>query len=234
MSSTELFRVGLTVVFSIAAAYSAVRVSLSAARKAPWHGTVMRDERASTVAHAFTGGCLAVIVFPADNPGVNALWILGAATFAVIATRFATALRRHGAMSRAGIGGSAHGGYNLHHLAVAVAMTYLCVTTPVTTTNATGGQLALTSPEAAWLSSINWLLGLYFLVAATSLGFRITEPPVRITRRAMAPAGAPDFGTLRAPAHRIAPAEVLTTPIGLCTTEVILSAGLALVLLGAA
>lgn len=231
MPPAELFRIGLAVVFSLAAAYSVARFSMSAARKPRWHDVPMPGERASSATHALTGCCLAILVLPGGPPGVPAFWWLGAAAFLVVASRFATALRKHGVMSRAGAEGSAHGGYNLHHLMGSVAMIYLCVTASLFTTTSSTPAAPL---ETMHLTSVNWLLGLYFLVAATSLGFRVTEPPVRVTYRVLAPAGAPGIATFRATAQRNAPAQVLTAPIGMCATEVILSAGLALLLLGIA
>ncbi|PZF80655.1 DUF5134 domain-containing protein [Jiangella anatolica] len=93
------------------------------------------------------------------------------------------------------------------------------------------------------LAAVSWLFGLYFLVAATSLGFRVAEstsrpgaaPAQRFAASAFAvpaPAGLP---AARADAARTAPAvaRLLTSPAGACASEVALSAGMAVLFFSA-
>src|SRR5690606_7690305 len=120
---------------------------------------------------------------PSPRPHQRSLILCtaGAVAFGILAARFIVTLRHEGVTSRAGTdrhGG--HHGYTLHHLIACAAMIYLFLTAPIT-----GGPGAFSAdtpavqPGATSLTGVNWLFGMYFLVAATSLGFRVAEPAVR-------------------------------------------------------
>jgi hypothetical protein len=97
------------------------------------------------------------------------------------------------------------------------------------------------------LAAICWLFALYFLVAATSLGFRVGESAIRVTHHATAPL--PPSPPLRSPLHTpprapFAPAvpaavtpsarvRLLASPAGTCASEVLLSAGMAVLFFSA-
>ncbi|TDE00767.1 DUF5134 domain-containing protein [Jiangella asiatica] len=179
---------------------------------------------------------------------------LGVLVFGVLAAWFATILWHDGLMSRAGVtyrgrGGASsslsaggvgvstgvrvgqrrddHAGYNLHHLIGCVAMIVMFATGHGSgAVSTTGAETALGHHQLAPLTSLSWLFGLYFLVAATSLGFRVGEPAVRTTYRMAVPAGP---GLPPAPAPRPAPSRLLWSSAGRCASEVALSGGMALI-----
>ncbi len=70
------------------------------------------------------------------------------------------------------------------------------------------------------LAALCWVLGLYFLVATTSLGFRVGESTVQLAHHAAATPNA-------------SAARLLTSPAGACATEVALSAGMAVLFFSA-
>lgn len=136
-----------------------------------------------------------------------------------------------------------HGGYHLHQLVSCAAMVVMYLTghgalaaEAAAATTAAGVDAAATvAPRGAAtldahgafgahatmpaLASLSWVFGLYFLVAATSLGFRVGEPAAR-----PAPAG---------PSPRPGAARVLTSATGACAAEVALSAGMAVLFFSA-
>ncbi|WP_198664266.1 DUF5134 domain-containing protein [Jiangella endophytica] len=134
-----------------------------------------------------------------------------------------------------------HGGYHLHHLVGCAAMVVMYLTghgalaaDAIAATAAAGAETAATGAAQdavaldvhgahatmPALAALCWAFGLYFLVAATSLGFRVGESSVRRTPAAPTPAGP-------------ASARLLTSPAGACATEVALSAGMAVLFFSA-
>lgn len=151
----------------------------------------------------------------------------------------------------------AHGGYHLHHLAGCAAMVAMYLTghgaLDTTGTAAAAAGVAPAAREAPatldaaapldthaalgghgtvpLLAALCWAFGLYFLVAATSLGFRVGESTVRLPHHAAAvPRGALAAAT---PAAAAPAARLLTSPAGACATEVALSAGMAVLFFSA-
>lgn len=152
-----------------------------------------------------------------------------------------------------------HGGYHLHHLVGCAAMVLMYATghgalsaggttasaagagpapepaAPVAATleaHAAAGAHAAVAPLAA----LCWLFGLYFLVAATSLGFRVGESAVRVTHHATAPltpSPLPALTSPALPARAPAATRLLASPAGTCTSEVLLSAGMAVIFFSA-
>lgn len=130
-----------------------------------------------------------------------------------------------------------HSGYHLHHLVGCAAMVVMYLTghgalaahavaAAATTEAGTGAAPAAVALDVHGahaglpaLAALCWVLGLYFLVAATSLGFRVGErtppepPPARPPRPTTA--------------------RVLTSQAGACATEVALSAGMAVLFFSA-
>ena len=155
-----------------------------------------------------------------------------------------------------------HSGYHLHHLVGCAAMVLMYATghgvTPAgerTASAAAGGPApsgleapsgfeapaALDATHAAAgvhaavppLVAVCWVFGLYFLVAATSLGFRVGEPAVRVTHHGAAQlTPSPSPAVLPSPAPRPV-ARLLTSPAGTCASEVALSAGMAVLFFSA-
>ncbi|SDU59889.1 DUF5134 domain-containing protein [Jiangella alkaliphila] len=147
-----------------------------------------------------------------------------------------------------------HGGYHLHHLAGCAAMVVMYLTghgalaagalaTGATATAAgvdaastgTGTRAGLDAHGALGahdalppLAALCWVLGLYFLVAATSLGFRVGESTVQLAHHTAHQAGDEAGATPNASAARL-----LTSPAGACATEVALSAGMAVLFFSA-
>jgi hypothetical protein len=145
-----------------------------------------------------------------------------------------------------------HGGYHLHHLAGCAAMVVMYLTghgalaagTRATgaTATAAGVDAASTGTEAGLdahgalgahaalppLAALCWVLGLYFLVAATSLGFRVGESTVQLAHHTAHHAADNAAATPNASAARL-----LTSPAGACATEVALSAGMAVLFFSA-
>lgn len=124
-----------------------------------------------------------------------------------------------------GVAAREHGGYNLHHLAGCLAMIVMFATSH----EVAADTAASTQHQVATAAGVHWLLGLYFLVAATSLGFRVGEPAVRLSYRMAMPAGP---GMPPAPASRPEPARggsrLMSSSAGRCASEVALSVGMAL------
>ncbi|TDD66911.1 DUF5134 domain-containing protein [Jiangella aurantiaca] len=141
-----------------------------------------------------------------------------------------------------------HGGYHLHHFVGCAAMVVMYLTghRALSTASATTAALAGSGPapsDAAALdahgalgahaalpplAALCWLFGLYFLVAATSLGFRVGESAVQLTHHTAS--GFPPAAAAAASAAAPAPAaRLLTSPAGACALEVALSAGMAVV-----
>lgn len=130
-----------------------------------------------------------------------------------------------------------HSGYHLHHLVGCAAMVVMYLTghgalaahavaAAASTEAGTGAAPAAVALDVHGahaglpaLAALCWVLGLYFLVAATSLGFRVGErtppepPPARPPRPTTA--------------------RVLTSQAGACATEVALSAGMAVLFFSA-
>nr|WP_281387189.1 DUF5134 domain-containing protein [Jiangella mangrovi] len=163
-------------------------------------------------------------------------------------------------------GGSGHGGYHLHHLVGCAAMVLMYVTghgalapgRPTASAAGSAGSTDAGAPglEAAAptgldaghaalgahaavpaLAALCWLFGLYFLVAATSLGFRVGESAVRVTHHVTAPLTPSAHPTAHPRARtssRSAPvARLLASPAGTCASEVVLSAGMAVLFFSA-
>ncbi|WP_169792174.1 DUF5134 domain-containing protein [Jiangella muralis] len=136
---------------------------------------------------------------------------------------------------------SGHSGYHLHHLVGCVAMVVMYLTghgtlaahaiAAAATTAEAGAAATGAAPEAVALDlhgahaglpalvALCWVFGLYFLVAATSLGFRVGERT------------SPEPPPARPP--RPTTARVLTSQAGACATEVALSAGMAVLFFSA-
>lgn len=147
----------------------------------------------------------------------------------------------HGSSHRTGVGDSCgHSGYHLHHLVGCAAMVVMYLTghgalaanaiaaaaSTEAGTAATGAAqeaVALdvhgTHAGLPALAALCWVFGLYFLVAATSLGFRVGEGTP------------PEPQPARPP--RPTTARVLTSQAGACATEVALSAGMAVLFFSA-
>lgn len=241
MSPIELFRTALALVFAAVAVYSVMRLVSSFTTAGSRHPDVAASGiRASDAMHALSGVALAVLVLPLPDVGSPLLGMAGVVVFGAVATRFATAVRHHGVTSCVAAerrGG--HGGYHLHHLAGCAAMMYLWAGVHLVSGTGAGttsfaADSGLGASGTASLTSLNWLFGLYFLVAATSLGFRVAEPAVRITHHVALPAG----DATQLPGARVAPvrttrAGLLTSPAGRCASEVITSGGMALVFFSA-
>ncbi|PSL06869.1 uncharacterized protein DUF5134 [Haloactinopolyspora alba] len=241
MSPIELFRTALAVMFSTAAVYSLARLASTAvSRRLREQAGTAPGALTSDTMHALTGVSLAALVsphVPVDGPVYAALGIVA---FALVAARFTGAIRQHGATSCAADDGRGrHGGYHLHHLVACAAMIYLWTGTQLATGDVVGstpfaaGAGGLGAPRDASLAGLNLLFGLYFLVAATSLGFRVAEPMIRITHRVAVPAGSLTDTAARATPTRTTRAERLTSPAGRCASEVTMSAGAAFVFLSA-
>jgi hypothetical protein len=153
-----------------------------------------------------------------------------------------------------------HSGYHLHHLVGCAAMVLMYATghgalsSGEPTANAAADRPAPTVLEAPAaldathaaagvhaavppLVAVCWLFGLYFLVAATSLGFRVGEPAVRVTHHAAAPlTPSPDSPADPSPVPPVAArpvARLLASPAGTCASEVVLSAGMAVLFFSA-
>ncbi|WP_158602756.1 DUF5134 domain-containing protein, partial [Jiangella rhizosphaerae] len=171
-------------------------------RRAPGAGVLAAD--VPDLSHALMGLAMALMVSPA---GPSVPEPLGIATFAVLAAWFAARLRHDGVLSRAALPGlpgpaerasgavrlgdlgrrdrgtAGHGGYHLHHLAGCAAMVVMYLTGPGPA--GAGAPTALgTHGAVPPLAALCWVLGLYFLVAATSLGFRVGEPAVQLNQHA--------------------------------------------------
>lgn len=220
MSSIELVRTALAVPFLAVTLYSAARLArpVTANRIQP-AGTTKPTERVSDITHALMGLALAALVSGLGDVTPAVFWVLA---FGALAIWFGTLLWWGGMMSRT----SGDGGYNLHHLVGCIAMIYIFATRNVTVDVDGMGDHGLAS-----LTSINWLFGLYFLVAATSLGFRVAEPVIRVTSRPAIPAGAGIGIPPPPPAQvpRVVRTRMLSSSSGLCTIEVISSAGMAFI-----
>lgn len=143
-----------------------------------------------------------------------------------------------------------HGGYHLHHLAGCAAMVVMYLTghgavaagALATGATATAAGVDAASTETGLdahgalgahaalppLAALCWVLGLYFLVAATSLGFRVGESTVQLAHHAAHQTGDKAVATPNASAARL-----LTSPAGACATEVALSAGMAVLFFSA-
>ena len=229
MTVPDALRAVMIAIVLVVAAYSAGRLltNLATTRGEPFPGRT-RDRHTSDVMHVSTGCALALLLLPHGHTSSLILGATGAVTFAALAVRFVVTLRHEGVTSRASAdqhGG--HSGYNLHHLIGCAAMTYLFATAPITGGPGmfSAGTATLGQSGATSLTGLNWLFGMYFLVAATSLGFRVTEPAVRVTQRMAVPVGA--GGPIARSSVARPTSELLTSRAGACVSEVALSVGMA-------
>lgn len=227
MTVPDVLRAMVITILVAAAAYSAGRLLVNVAPHSRLAPERTRAGRTSDLMHVVTGCALAALLLPHGHTRSLILCTAGAVAFGILAARFIVTLRHEGVTSRAGTdrhGG--HHGYNLHHLIACAAMIYLFLTAPIT-----GGPGAFSAdtpavqPGTTSLTGVNWLFGMYFLVAATSLGFRVAEPAVRVTHRLAVPVGV-GGPIARPPAVRPA-TGLLTSRAGACVSEVAMSVGLA-------
>jgi hypothetical protein len=235
MSAIELLSTGLAVVFFAVALYSAARFAWSFSSKETQAARrVLPGEKLPDITHALMALAMGIMLFPQVNVIPPAFGIL---VFLFLAAGFVITLRRYGMTSYVGTDWdghrSKHGGYNLHHLVACVAMAYMFAAGysgmegASTAADAFGPPITTSAAahhSVASLTSVSWMFGLYFLVAATSLGFRVAEPTVKVTHYAAVPAG---IGPWAAPAPKPVPVRFFWSPAGLCATEVMMSGGMA-------
>lgn len=234
----EYARTALAITFLAVALYSLARLTWFAAPRGTHSASrVLSDGRVSDITHALMGFAMAAMILSPDAvPALPGLLVFGALAVWLVAI-----MRHDGVMSRAGADAEGrHGGYHLHHLAGCVAMIYMFAAghggepEAATSYSAATASTLTAHHELAPLTSISWLLGLYFLVAATSLGFRVAEPTGSVVRvrhhplvpAATAPAG-PGASYYPAPVPRPALTRALSSTAGLCAGEVVMSGGMA-------
>jgi Domain of unknown function (DUF5134) len=123
--------------------------------------------------------------------GMAAMWsgspVVGASTGAAAFTAMALVLSALWWHDGRGPVAPATGGHVLHHVVACLAMVYMYAAGgpgPVAASHALG---AASGHHGGWWVFVSWLAGMYFLVAASSLGFRLGSPapmPIRSGRAA--------------------------------------------------
>lgn len=234
MSAMELFRMSLAIAFTAVAVYSCVRLVWCAAPAGSRAARrVVPGEHMADVAHAVIGLAVVFLVSPfaLKVPAAAGMLVFGA-----LAAAFLAVIRGNGLASCSGTdrrGG--RGGYNLHYVVACLAMVYLFAAGLLGHAQApadpAAGQ-ALAAPYGpASLTGISWLFGLYFLVAAASLGFRVAEPVVRVTHRDAVPAGVGVYPG-RAATARMPAVVRISSSARLCAVEVVVNGGIAVMFFG--
>lgn len=251
------------VVFSLVALYCVLRLAYSVCPRRP-RASAMSGERACDVAHAVMAAAMALMFSSAAGLIAPAG---GVVVFALMGVWFAAKMVHDGAGSRVGAPRGrecGHSTYNFHLVAASVAMIFMYTSHQALGDDSSavhaGGVGAAAAGSDAHHSLplaviVGWLLALYFVVAAASLGFRVDDPepigagpdpptppspsspsPPRFTsHRHAARHGTTRHGTAR---HGPAPTRArvgrwLVSPTWALGCEVIMSTGMALMLFAA-
>ncbi|HEY9409115.1 MAG TPA: DUF5134 domain-containing protein [Jiangellaceae bacterium] len=246
------------VVFSLVALYCVLRLAYSVCPRRS-RAPAMSGERACDVAHAVMAAAMALMFSSAAGLIAPAG---GVVVFALMGAWFAAKMLHHGAGSRVGASRGRecrHSTYNFHLVAASVAMIFMYTSHQAlgddTPTVHAGGVGAAAAGSDAHHSLplaviVGWLLALYFVVAAASLGFRVDDPePIGAGPTSPSPPSSPRFtshrhaarhGTTRHGTAGRGPAPTrarvgrwLVSPTWALGCEVIMSTGMALMLFAA-
>lgn len=244
------------VVFSLVALYCVLRLAYSVCPRRS-RSPAVSGERACDLAHAVMAAAMALMFSSAAGLIAPAG---GVAVFALMGMWFAAKMVHDGAASRVGASQGrecGHSTYNFHLVAASVAMIFMYTShqalgDDASTVHAGGVGAAVAGSDAhhslPLAVIVGWLLALYFVVAAASLGFRVDDPePIGAGSAPPPPPSPPSpprFTSHRHTArhgparHGPAPTRArvgrwLVSPTWALGCEVIMSTGMALMLFAA-